>query len=137
MTGTADTADTAADVRHVVELLGAIDDPAATRVGHALHMWLRGTELEDSLGLVPGWRAHVRLTARDRALAGLVKMQTHMNISTLATWIVKDLERLAASTHAIRPDGTDGYLWDLVAVECSLGWRQWRRLIAQLRSSAG
>lgn len=122
-----------ADVRRAIELLAELDDPAATRTAAALSRWLAGEEFDAAAGLVPGWRSHMRLTARDRALAELVAMHSDMNASELAVWILEGLERVAASTNGARPDGADGYLTDLVRAGRNPGKRQWHRLITEAR----
>jgi len=125
-----------ADFRRAIALLTEHDDPAATYIAAALSRWLAGDHFESAAGLVPGWRSYLRLTARDRALGTLVTMHASINASELADWIVEGLERVAASTvAAVRPDGADGYLWDLVRVGCVLSRRQWRRLIVGHRGS--
>lgn len=123
-----------ADVRRSIEQLAELDDSAATRTAAALSRWLAGEDFDCAAGLVPGWRSHLRLSARDRALAALVAMHTDLDASCLAAWIVEGLERVAAAG-GTRPDGAEGYLVDLARAECTLSKRQWRRLIRGHRGS--
>jgi hypothetical protein len=121
--------DTAAAVRTAIACLADADNPAATRVAQALDMWLRGTDFEVSLGLLPRWRSHMRLTSRHRALADLVKMHPDMAQRALADYIIQGVERVQACADGVRPAGADGLLVDLVRAGGSIGERQWRRLI--------
>src|SRR5882724_7158788 len=121
----------AADLRTAIACLVDADDPAATRVGQALEAWLRGTDLEESLGLMPGWRQHVRQKARDAALDGLLRMHPGVKDSALADLIIDGIERVDCTSS--RPDSTSGYFWDLKHSGHTVGNRQWRRDIAQAR----
>jgi hypothetical protein len=122
------------NVRHAIDVLVERDDPRLTAVAAVLTRLLAGQDFATAADLLPGWRSHLRLTARDRALDALVKMRADMNDSQLATWIMEGFVRLAACSHgSVRPDGADGYLTDLIRADCPLGWRQWRRLIADAR----
>jgi hypothetical protein len=118
-----------ADVRRSIEILVDADDPAATRVGLALEAWLRGTDLEASLGLMPGWRQYVRQKARAAALDGLLRMHPGVKDSALADLIIDGIERVDCT--GIRPDGVSGYFQDLKRAGCTIGNRQWRRDIAE------
>jgi hypothetical protein len=124
-----------ADIRHVIELLGSIDDSAAARLGFALKDWvLRGTEIEVSLGLGPRWRKDLQTSARDAALGGLLALHSDLDDSRLADLIVEGLERLRSfPSDAQRPDHSGGYLVDLLRTGYVCGWRNWRRLAAQVR----
>lgn len=128
-----DAAAIVADTKHAIGVLTRRDDPAAVRVAAVLERWLAGQTFDVAAGLLPGWRSHHRLTARDRALESLVKMHADMKASQLATWILASSARLAGCTDGVRPGGADGYVIDLLRAECSLSWRQWRRLIADIR----
>ena len=111
----------------------AFDDPAAVRVAAALDAWLRGTEIEASLGLTPGWRACVRMKARERALPALVKLHPELRDSALAKVIIAGMRRVPRS--GVRPDGADGHLWDLVAGGCWATQDHWRKLIRETGQS--
>jgi hypothetical protein len=126
-----DAAAIVADLHRAISLLGEIDDAAAVRVRHALDAWLRGTTLEASFGLVPGWRLRVRVNARNHAVEALIKIHPGMADYALAKFIIDGIRRVPSS--GIRPDGADGHLWDLKRAGCDLGNKQWCRAIADLR----
>jgi hypothetical protein len=117
-----------ADFRRAIALLAELNDPASTHAAAALSRWLAGEEFDSAAGLAPGWRSHMRISVRDRALGALVAMHADMDDSALADWIVEGFERVA--TKSVRPDGADGYLVDLVRAGCILSQRHWRRLIS-------
>jgi hypothetical protein len=128
-----DAATTIAAIRRSIELLVDLNDGDATRTAAALNLWLTGTNFERAAGLVPGWRSNLRLHARDRALAELLKIHADMNPSELAAWIVAGLERVAGLRDSVRPSGADGYLTDLARADRNPGKRQWHRLITEAR----
>jgi hypothetical protein len=120
-----------ADFRRAIELLAELSDPGATRTAATLSRWLAGEDFESAAGLLPHWRSHLRLTARDLALAALAAMHSDLDDSALADRILGGFDRLAGR---MRPDGADGYLADLVRAGDVLSKRQWRRLIRGHRS---
>jgi hypothetical protein len=116
-----------ADFHRAIEALAEVGE---TRTAEALRRWLAGEDFEAAAGLIPGWRAHLRLTARDRALTALAATHAGMSDNALAEWIVEGLQRVGAV--GVRPDGADGYLVDLARAGCTLSKRQLRRLIAEV-----
>jgi hypothetical protein len=126
-----DIAGTVAAFRRVIDLLAQIDDLGATQTAAALSRWLAGETFDQAADLVPGWRSHVRLAARDRALAELVKVHTSMADLDLAIWILDGLERVGRPE--IRPDAADGHLFDLARAGRVPGRRHLRPLIAAAR----
>jgi hypothetical protein len=120
-----------ADFRKAIELLAELDEPTATRTAEVLTRWLAAEDFDSAAGLVPGWRSHLRLTARDRALASLAKMHSDMDDSAIARLIVEGFPR--AGANSVRADGGDGYIGDLARAGCDLSARQWRRVIAEVR----
>ena len=126
------TAATIAAFRRIIALLAELGEDDATMTAQVLTRLLAGEAFESAAGLVPGWRSHQRLIARDCALCALVAMHTRMSDNALASWIVDGLARFA-SAGDVRPDGADGYLNDLARAGSTLSQRQWRRLIADAR----
>ena len=120
------------DLRHSIELLAELDDPAALRTAEALTRWLAGEHFDSAAGLLPGWRRHLQQLARDSALAALVAMHPHLDDLNLSRKIVAGVNR-AARTRGIRPDGVAGLLHDLARIDSRLSERQWRRLIGKTR----
>jgi hypothetical protein len=120
--------------KHVIQdLADKRDDPNAVQVAAAMSRWINGQDFDTAARLVRGWRSHLRLTDRNRALASLLKLHADMNASELAAWIVEGLQRVGASANGVRPDGADGYLADLVRAGRNPGKRQWHRLITEAR----
>jgi hypothetical protein len=124
-------ADIVADVRTAIACLVDVDDPAVTRVAHALDMWLRGTDFEVSLGLVPGWRQHAQHKSRRAALQALVALFPQMNDEALGRRIVTGVKR--ASVHRARPGGEAGFCHDLARAGFDLADRTCRAHIAEIR----
>jgi hypothetical protein len=125
----------AAAVRCSIDILVDSDDAAAVRVGLALDVWLRGTDFEASLGLLPGWRQHAEQKSRSTTLDALIRMHPGMKARKLADLILTGIN--GADCSAIRPDGLRGHFHDLKIAGCSIGDRQWRRDIAQARAALG
>ncbi len=125
--------DLAATIAAVHAAIQTLADADHIKVAEALSRWLVSSSesFDSALELPTDWRQRLRVAARDRALVELSRLHGDEDCSRLADRIAAGL--LRARPGARRRDGSLGFIDDLAAAGCSLGARQLRRLIADIR----